>query len=188
LDGGSSPPISTNTIDAEMSWYAIRVTYGRELKFKKLLEEEGFECFVPMRRKKVEKDGKQVIVTVPAVSNLCFVNTDKPVLDQFMSDLGEACPAHYIWDKASRKPIIVPDKAMQDFIHVCLVMSDDVLYLQDITAKIRQGQKVKVINGPFKGIEGTVVRVKRSRRVVVELPGMLAVATTYVQPQDLELL
>ena len=40
----------------------------------------------------------------------------------------------------------------------------------------------------FTGVEGVVVRVKRSRRVVVELPGMFAVATTFVHPRDLELL
>ena len=171
-----------------MSWYAIRVTYGRELKFKQLLEENGFEVFVPMRRKKIEKNGQKTVVIVPAVSNLCFVNTERHILDEYMQGMGEACPAHYIWDKATRNPIIVSDKAMADFIHISLVMSDDVLYLQDITSKIRQGQKVRVIEGPFKGIEGTVARVKRSRRIVVELPGMLAVATTYVRPQDLELI
>lgn len=171
-----------------MSWFAVRVTYGRELKFKKLLEDAGFQCFVPMRRKKIEKNGRREVVTVPAVSNLCFVNTEKPLMDEFMHSFGEACWGHYIWDKSTRKPIIVPDKAMEDFIQISLVMSDDVLYLQDITAKLRSGQKVRVIEGPFKGVEGIVVRVKRSRRVVVELPGMLAIATTYVQPQDLELI
>jgi transcription antitermination factor NusG len=77
---------------------------------------------------------------------------------------------------------------MEDFIKVSLVMSDDILYLRDITSKLREGQKVRVIDGPFKGVEGTVVRIKRSRRIVVELPGMLAIATTYVSPQQLELL
>jgi len=77
---------------------------------------------------------------------------------------------------------------MTDFIRICMVMSDEVLYLQDITSKLREGRKVRVIDGPFTGVEGVVVRVKRSRRVVVELPGMFAVATTFVHPRDLELL
>ena len=164
------------------------MTYGRELKFKKLLEDSGFQTFVPMRTKKIEKDGMSSIVTVPAVSNLCFVNTDKSSLDTFMQTSAASGWAHYIWDKATRKPIIVPDKAMEDFIRISLIMSDDILYLQDITSKIRQGQKVRVVDGPFKGVEGTVVRIKRSRRVVVELPGMLAVATTYVHPSSLDIL
>lgn len=171
-----------------MKWYAIRVTYGRELKFRKLLDEAGFRTFVAMRRKKTVKDGKTVVQTVPAVSNLCFVYSEKPELQLFMHSLGEACPAHFIWDRATGSPIVVPDKAMEDFMQISLVMSDDVLYLKDITDKLREGQKVRVIEGPFKGVEGVVVRVKRSRRVVVELPGMFAIATTYVQPQDLELL
>ena len=171
-----------------MSWFAIRVTYGRGLKFKQLLEEAGFQSFVPMRKKVLEKNGRKSVVMVPAVSNLCFVNTEKPKMDEFMHSFGEACMGHYIWDKSTRKPIIVPDKAMADFIQVSMVMSDDILYLKEITAKLRQGQKVRVNNGPFKGVEGVVVRIKRSRRIVVELPGMLAVATTYVKPQDLEVL
>jgi len=188
LDGGSSPPISTKFITGTMSWFAIRVTYGRELKFKQLLNDAGFECFVPMRNKTVEKDGRKVVLTVPAVANLCFVNSEKSLLDEFMRSFGDSCWGRYIWDKATRKPIVVPDKAMDDFIQISRVMSDDVLYLKEITSKLRQGQKVRVVKGPFKGVEGTVVRIKRSRRVVVELPGMLAIATTYVQPQDLELM
>ena len=60
------------------------------------------------------------------------------------------------------------------------------MYLKDITAKLKEGRKVRIKEGPFKGVEGVVLRIKKSRRVVVELPGMLAVATTYVQPVDLE--
>jgi transcription antitermination factor NusG len=45
-----------------------------------------------------------------------------------------------------------------------------------------------VLEGPFAGVEGTVIRVKRSRRVMVELPGMLAIATTYIPAQDLKIL
>jgi transcription antitermination factor NusG len=47
---------------------------------------------------------------------------------------------------------------------------------------------VRVKKGPFEGVEGTVIRVKRSRRVMVELPGMLAIATTFVKPEELEIL
>lgn len=169
-------------------WYAIRVTYGRELKFQKMLQEAGFETFVAMSRKKVVKNGQQVTVMAPAVSNLCFVNTEKSVLDEFMKSMGEACPARYIWDKATGKPTVVPQKAMEDFITVSRIMADEVLYLKDITAKLRAGQKVRITDGPFKGIEGTVLRIRRERRVVVELPGMLAVATTFIHPTNLELI
>lgn len=153
-----------------MKWYAIRVTYGREKKFCIALEEKGFETFVP------------------AVSNLCFIKTDKEDLDSYMLGLGEVCPARYIWDKATRKPIVVPDKAMEDFIRVSRIMADEALYLEIVSSKIREGQKVRVKSGPLQGVEGVVTRVKRSRRVVVELPGLMAIATTYISASDLEIL
>ena len=67
-------------------------------------------------------------------------------------------------------------------------MADDTLYLKEITPQLRVGTRVRVTEGPFKGVEGFVARIKKSRRIVVELPGMLAVATTYVEPQALELI
>ena len=176
------------TKDKGIHWYAIRVSYGRTLKFCTALQELGVEHFVPMARKKMVKDGKTVTVTAPAVSNLCFVRSTKAFIKEYFDGMGENRPAHFMWDKCTREPIVVSDKAMADFMQVCRIMSDDALYLKDITDKLREGQKVRVIDGPFKGVEGTILRIKRSRRVVVELPGLLAVATSYIDPRSLEVI
>ena len=169
-------------------WYAVRVTYSRELKFQALLQEAGFQTFVPMCRRTFEKQGKKVVKVVPAVSNLCFVKAIRADLDLFMKCMGEGCPASFIWDKSTRQPIVVPDKAMEDFIKIAMCMVDDVIYIKEISAKLREGARVRVKSGSFAGVEGTVIRVKRSRRVMVELPGMLAIATTFVKPEELEIL
>lgn len=175
-----------NVIGAEMGWFVIRVTYGRELKFKKLLEDLDFRVFVPMKYRKVEKDGKQMSEMVPAVSNLCFVYSERAVLDDILKTIGLRCPARYFWDKASNSPVVVRDKQMEDFIRVSNVMADQALYLKDMSDKIRAGQKVRVKSGPLAGVEGVVIRIKRSRRVVVEVRDLLAIATTYIAPDNLE--
>ena len=81
---------------------------------------------------------------------------------------------------------VVPDKAMDDFIKVSSSLEDDLGYLSEVSPLLRAGQKVRVIAGPFAGIEGKVVRIRKSKRVMVELPGMLAVATTYIRGEWLE--
>jgi transcription antitermination factor NusG len=116
------------------------------------------------------------------------VNSEKQKLDLFMLTMGDSCPARYIWDKPTNQPIVVPTKAMEDFIKISMSKIDDVIYLHEISPKLREGQSVRVKSGPFDGIEGKIVRVKGSRRVMVELPGMLAIATTFVDPIDLEIL
>ena len=169
-------------------WYALRVTYGRALKFKAILDEAGFRTFVPMCRKTVERNGKRTKITVPAVTNLCFVHSNQDTIYAFLKSQGESCPASFMWDKATRNPVIVPDKPMEDFMKISLAMSDDVIYLKEITDKLRAGHKVMILEGPFAGVEGKIIRVKRSKRVMVELPGMLAIATTYIPAEDLKIL
>ena len=169
-------------------WFAVRVSYGRVLKFSAQLQEIGIEHFIPMCTQKIVRGGKTVVTTVPAISNLCFVHTTKSDLDELFKSMGEERQVHFMWDRSTRNPIIVSDKAMADFMHVCSVMNDDTLYLKDLTSKLHEGQRVRVTDGPFKGVEGTILRIKRSRRVVVELPGLLAIATNYIDPRNLELI
>ena len=60
--------------------------------------------------------------------------------------------------------------------------------MTEISDKLREGQTVKVRSGAFAGVEGKIVRIRKSRRLMVELPGMLAVASTYISPNDVEIL
>ena len=167
-------------------WHAIRVTYGRELKFQAQLNESGYQTFVPMTVRTFEHNGKKERKTVPAVSNLCFVRACQQSLYEFFKLMGEACPARFIWDKSTGSPISIPDKAMEDFMLVSRAMLEDTIYLNEVNSKLREGQKVKVIDGPFKGIEGKIVRIRKSRRLMVELPGMLAIATTFIPKEFVE--
>ena len=75
---------------------------------------------------------------------------------------------------------------MNDFIAVASTMDEDLIYITEVNDKLREGQTVRVKKGPFAGVEGKIVRIRKSRRILVELPGMLAVASTYVCPDDVE--
>ena len=77
---------------------------------------------------------------------------------------------------------------MNDFITVASSLDEDLIYLTEISDKLREGQMVKVKEGPFKGVEGRIVRIRKSRRILVELPDMLAVASTYIPAEELEII
>lgn len=187
------------------SWYALRVSYSRELKVQKALDALGVKTFVPMMWKRcpvkpgMTKPGMTKPATttsagnsdrklVPAVGNLCFAYSTRTALEDFIRGYGEASPVHFYWDRTTNRPLTVPDKAMNDFITVASTLDEDIVYVTEISAKLREGQTVMVKDGPFKGVEGKVVRIRKSRRVLVELPGMLAVATTYIDPVNLEII
>lgn len=170
----------------ERQWFALRVTYCRELKVQKVLEEKGIRTFVPMRIIREERDGKVVRRHVPAINNLIFAHSDQQTLYDHIRSEGEASMTRFIWNRSTRMPIVVPDKQMEDFIRICAQGDDDVLFLSELDEKLRNGARVRVAFGPLAGVEGRVVRIKKSRRILVELPGLLSVASTYVPVEYLE--
>ena len=176
-----------NALFNQTRWYALRVSYSRALKVQDKLNSLGVKTFVPMMWVNKEINGKRRKELVPAVQNLCFTFWSRNKIREFI-DLngGDTCPAHFYWDRTKHAPMEIPQKAMEDFIRVASEIDKDIVFLPKVADKFREGQKVTILDGPFKGVTGKVVRVRKSRRVLVELPGLLAVATTYIEPSLLK--
>lgn len=177
----------TNMLRMVDKWYVMRVSYSRELKVQTMLQDRGVKTFVPMMWKKKTSSGKISKVLVPAVNNLCFAYSSRNLLEELINLYGESSPMHFYWDRAQNRPMEVPDKSMDDFIKVASQIDQDILYFNEVSDKFRAGQTVTVLEGPFAGVSGKVIRVKKSRRVLVELPGLLAVVTAYINPNCLGL-
>ena len=169
-------------------WFALRVTYCRELKIQTRLLERGLKTFVPMMIKREVKNGKTISKKVSAVKNLLFAYASREEIEAYMLSEGDKPITHFMWDKATSQPIVVPSKQMEDFILVCSESADEIIYLSRISDKLRSGAKVKVKSGPFTGVCGIVVRLRKSRRILVEIPGIMAAASTYVPMEDLEVI
>ena len=125
---------------------------------------------------------------VPAINNLVFVYWTREKIDSYIRSFADARPVNYYWDRTTNAPLTIPDKDMENFIAVASTLDEDLVFLTEVSDKLREGQNVKVKEGPFKGVEGKIVRIRKSRRILVELPGMLAVASTYVAPEELEII
>lgn len=172
--------------EEQLQWFALRVTYCRELKVRQALEEKGIRTFIPMRSLREEKDGKIIRRHVPAVNNLLFARSDQQTLYEHIRSEGEASMTRFMWDRSTRRPITVPDKQMEDFIRVCSSGTDDTVFLSELSEKMRGGTRVRVIFGPLAGVEGRVVRIRKSRRLLVELSGLLSVASAFIPLEFLE--
>ena len=61
-----------------------------------------------------------------------------------------------------------------------------VLYLEPTELNLSQGTRVRITGGIFEGVEGVFVRVRHDRRVVVNIEGVMAVATTFVHASLVE--
>jgi transcription antitermination factor NusG len=167
-------------------WYVLRITYSRELKFKEYLDERNIENFIPMQYKMLVKGNKKIRKLVPVVHNFIFVHAALNVINEIKRNEEYRFPIRYMMDCVSHKPIIVPDKQMHNFIMVSSSFNDQLIYLDAEELKIKKGDRVRITNGIWAGIEGDFVRIRGDRRLVVSIQGIMAVATAFVHPSCIE--
>ena len=118
------------------------------------------------------------------IGSLVFLQATDEYLSRFEQDNFSR-----LWlyrDPLTRKPAPIPDREMEVFIFVCSAGKQGLTYLGDDKPEYHQGDRVRVTDGPFKGAEGHIKRIKKDRRLVVSISGVAAVATTYIHPQFLE--
>ena len=175
-------------------WFPMRVTYQREMKVKAELDRLGIECFVPMRYKVVELPFEKLRIRnggdtelrrelVPAINNLIFVRSTQERISGLKASNEVLEPLRYMMDRtASREHAImtVRDREMENFMRVASRTDDSVMFLNEESVVGKEGKRVMITGGTFEGVTGVVRRVKRCKRVVVELEGIASVAIAFV--------
>ena len=136
--------------------------------------------------------GPEIFQRKPLVKSLIFVRADKNgilrISDMLKGPVDLNKPEGFVYRTPDWKDFsVIPDRQMTLFI---LVTSSgetglDFFSTDDFT-RFRRGEKVRVVEGPLKGAEGYVKRIKRNRRLLVSIEGIVAVATSYIPPQFLE--
>jgi transcription antitermination factor NusG len=165
-------------------WFPMRVTYSRELKIKAELDRLAIDNFLPMTYKLVDADTENPHrELVPAINNLIFVRSSRDRISSLKSTNVVLQPLRYIMDRTAQQAhtiMTVPDAQMQNFMRVASKTDDSVMFLNDETVVGKEGKRVLITGGVFDGVTGVIRRVKRCKRVVVELEGIASVAIAFV--------
>ena len=180
--GGNTIGRDTEVCGDPKIWFPMRVTYQREMKVKGELDRLGIENFVPMRYKVVDEENPKRKL-VPAINNLIFVRSTQERISGLKTKNEVLEPLRYMMDRmASREHAVmtVADRQMENFMRVASRTDDSVMFLDDESVVGKEGKRVEIISGAFEGVTGVIRRVKRCKRVVVELEGIASVAIAFV--------
>ena len=172
-----------------VAWYVFRVTYQRELTAAKQLEELGVEHFIPTVRTKIRNEKGLAIgwKTEPLIHNYIFIRdsyTNLLAVKQYKIDY-----LRFIMGKddegMANVPQYVPEKQMTDFMKVVRTMGSKPV---DPNIDLRKGDRVRVLTGPFEGVEGIYIKMpnRHEKRVVIKIEGIAAVATLALNAADVE--
>lgn len=150
----------------DLHWYAIKVFWRRTARIAEALDELGIEYYAQN-----------------VVPSYMFIHTDEKTALRFRdSQFG------YLYLYAERgegkKPIVVPDRQLEAFRIITSAGVDGLEILPNDPSSYAVGDLVRVTDGPFKGAQGYVRRIRKDRRLVIVVSGVAAIATCYV-PQEL---
>ncbi len=167
----------------------MRVTFRRELVVKQMLDTAHIENYIPMRRESRIVKGRKLSVMVPVIHNLIFVRASKDVLQAFKSKV-PFLQYMTMRNGAKNEPMVVPDYQMNDFIKVSQSDDSNLIYFDSSEVNIAAGTPVRIHGGAFDGITGTFVKVKgkRSKKIVVTVQNVLAVAIDALNYDYMEIL
>ncbi len=173
---------------SETCWFPMRVTYSREMMVKQSLEDFGIECFVPLRYVPIKGKHPRHQELKPAINNLIFVHSCRGIITELKMTRKELAPLRYMMrsvlgidqEHNNSEIMTVPDKQMEDFIRVASVQDDRIFYIENLAFAGKPGQRVKVVEGDFSGVEGTIKRIKKNKCVVVQIEDVAAVAIAFL--------
>ena len=175
----------------EAHWFPFRIFHGsekRQRELEALLCEEPsvVQTYVPRNLVDAESE-----TYVSALKNYIFVRTTLDALRQLKADQQRYATLRYVMqpsDDGTSQIAHVPDRQMEDFIHVIQHANEHVVMLRNLTFACRPGQKVRILRGPFQGIVGTVKSIQKHISVVLTIGGIMAVAILNVPKKDIEVI
>lgn len=155
----------------ELHWYVLYVRQFHERRLVSLLQEQGLESYVPVRRelhnwsdrkKWIERVlTPQMIFVRVALTNKNSVFIDKHIV-RFLTVPGKSVPA------------AIADVQMDAFRRLTEQTKEEI---DLINTPLKKGDMVRIVSGALIGIEGELLRVdKNCSKVVVRLNEILSAA------------
>lgn len=171
--------------DDTAHWFASKMFRYDVNKISQTVKRLSDDVYMPVI-KDVKKVNHKIVERERSLCQLIFFKCNMKQIKEINEALRNHIMIYTTITKAGRQPSVIPDHEMRMFRIITSTGNEDLQYFTDNLAKFREGQRVRVIAGEFEGAEGTIVRIKKDRRLVVTITGICAVATPHLSPEILQ--
>ena len=174
----------TSSNNPKKHWFALKVFYNKVFAIEEVLLKKNIECYIPCETVKVLKqDGTKKNVRKPVINSLLFFHSETYIAKEIQNIFIDKVILYARQIDIKKDPLVIPEKEMNIFMLVTSSGEKGMEYFDTDNPKFYQGDRVKVIDGAFKGAEGYICRIKKNHRLIIAIHGVCAVATSYI-PQS----
>ncbi len=173
---------SPGTPEAE-GWYAIRTR--RDFRAAEQLESLCDEIYFPREQRRNAAGVMRTCAVIPHVLFIRTTPTQALALEARSHQPGERLVPFWLYryDDDPRPQRITPQQIQLLRLLTATDTSRCEVYNK---ADFRPGQLVSVTDGPFRGLTGTVQRVRKNRHVVVAIQGICMIMLPFIHPDLLK--
>ena len=179
-------------------WYIARAkNIGTELL--ELLSHLPFESFAPMMQKKYVVKGKEVKRESALALNYVFLRTDDFLALQ--SRMRDFSRVHLLYKtplrdarpntrEAMYQPMVASDREMEMFMKAASFYTQGAPLSVPDRKLMQKGDHVRIIDGPFKGVEGVLLtqQGKDGGKVIVSVSNLVSVSTIDIAPENIQVI
>ena len=172
--------------DPNKRWFVFRASYGREDKALDYLVEDGTYAYIAKRYVQKKGRGKQGRFLESLIPNILFAYTTEDKANEYVNETPSLSYLTFYYnhfklnEMHKNPPLTIPCSEMENFICATCNKSEHLLFVEEQQCHFKGGEKVKVIDGIFKGVVGRVARVSGQQRVIVSLMDIGLISTAYI--------
>jgi transcription elongation factor/antiterminator RfaH len=142
-----------------MNWYAIYTRSRHEQKVYHRLKEKDFETFLPLVERWSRRRDRRKKIHLPLFPGYLFVQTDMNG-EIYLNILKTDSVVRILCNEG--KPAPIPDEQ----INAIQVLMKDGIAVTPFPY-LKEGMRVRVVNGPLIGVEGMLVKTKPNKHRLV---------------------
>jgi len=166
--------------DLPFAWYVLHTKSRFENVVHEGLFKKDIEVYLPKIKVKSKRRDRRMMIHVPLFPGYVFVKSDLNPY-RHLEIVKTAGAVRLIGTKDG--PVPVPDETI-DSLKI-MVTSD---HQVTTGSRLRKGDRVVVVSGPFAGVTGTFVRYRGKGRVIVNIEALGQHAGVDVDENDIEAL
>ncbi|MBU4414601.1 MAG: UpxY family transcription antiterminator [Proteobacteria bacterium] len=162
------------------NWYVLHTKNRFENVVKEGLTKKTIEVFLPKIKVRSKRRDRKAMIQVPLFPGYVFVKTDLNPYEH-IEIVKTAGAVRIIGNKDG--PLAVPQESIKS-LKIMVAGNSSVI----TGTRLRKGDRVMVVDGPFAGITGTFIRYKGKERVVVYIEALGQFASVEVRKDDVEIM
>lgn len=147
---------------SERQWHALYVRSRSEKKVLSQLEEMGIEAYLPLVTKVKQWSDRRKKIEEPLFKSYVFVHSNAK---EYLPILNVYGVMRFV--TFEREAVVVPDNQIVAIKRFVEDYEHGEEYKMRNDEELKEGQMVRIINGPMKGLQGRLETIYNKRHLIV---------------------